>query len=430
MRSPAATRSLIRPSPRGSLQLRPMPAEEPPPRRTTLTRRNGRGPHSGSPSLHRERRSSVPLGTPLGCRQPKIDASGRRAPLDQVLSTQALEDREHRRVGPVGQLIRHFPARQRVVSESQRRPSPGVPAPPIASWPDFLARCRTVDHRPLSSTTTHRSCTTTFCSSTVPVVLLDDASLPPLAGHEFVSTQFDFVPVAMILVALVLYLWAVKRNNALHPRHPWSVGKTVAWLGALFTTGVGIFSFVGVYDGELFWDHMVQHLILIMVAAPLFAIASPSGPGLALDLGHRPHRRHRGAALRVAKLLGHPVTAFVLYAVIIPVSHLTSWYNLTLEHESVHNAEHLAFLVVGYLFWRQIFGSDPNAIASTPPCSSSTYSWRSRSTPSRPVFDGRPMSSSLPISPHTGPGGLRTSQTSTWAATSCGSSATPSCCGR
>ena len=62
----------------------------------------------------------------------------------------------------------------------------------------------------------------------------------------------------------------------------------------------------------------------------------------------------------MAKFLGHPVVAFVLYAVLIPVSHLTSWYNLTLEHESVHNAEHLAFLVVGYLFWRQIFGSDPN----------------------------------------------------------------------
>ena len=50
----------------------------------------------------------------------------------------------------------------------------------------------------------------------------------------------------------------------------------------------------------------------------------------------------------------------MLYAVLIPVSHLTSWYNLTLEHESIHNAEHLAFLVVGYLFWRQIFGTDPN----------------------------------------------------------------------
>ena len=108
------------------------------------------------------------------------------------------------------------------------------------------------------------------------IAALYDAPLPALRGSEFTSTQFDFVPVAMVLIALGLYLWAVRRNNALHPRHPWSVGKTVAFLGALFTTGVAIFSFVGVYDGELFWDHMVQHLLLIMVAAPLFAISSPS----------------------------------------------------------------------------------------------------------------------------------------------------------
>ena len=134
----------------------------------------------------------------------------------------------------------------------------------------------------------------------------------------------------------------------------------MAWVGALFCTAVAIFSFIGVYDGELFWDHMVQHLILIMVAAPLFAIASP------LDLAWRSTSGTAHLVVtealrsRVARILGNPIVAFILYAVVIPVSHLTSWYNLTLEHESVHNAEHLAFLVVGYLFWRQIFGSDPN----------------------------------------------------------------------
>ena len=192
------------------------------------------------------------------------------------------------------------------------------------------------------------------------IAALVDSGLPPLQGSQFFSTQFDFVPVAMIVVALVLYLWGVRRNNALHPRHPWSKGKTIAWIAALFCTGVAIFSYVGVYDGELFWDHMVQHLILIMVAAPLFAIASP------LDLAWRSTSgtAHvvvtEGLRSRVARILGNPFVAFILYAVIIPVSHLTSWYNLTLEHESVHNAEHLAFLLVGYLFWRQIFGSDPN----------------------------------------------------------------------
>lgn len=193
------------------------------------------------------------------------------------------------------------------------------------------------------------------------LAFLHDAALPPLAGRQLASTQFDFVPLAMIVAALVLYLWGVKRNNALHPRHPWSVGKTIAWIGALLTTGIAICSFIGVYDGELFWDHMVQHLLLIMVAAPLFAIASPlqlawratSGMGhvVVTDALRSP----------VAKLFGHPGVAFVLYAVLIPLSHLTSWYNLTLEHESLHNVEHLAFLVVGYLFWRQVFGNDPNA---------------------------------------------------------------------
>ena len=107
------------------------------------------------------------------------------------------------------------------------------------------------------------------------IAVLADPGLPPFGGSQLFSTQFEFVPVAMIVVALGLYLWGVRRNNALHPRHRWPVGKTIAWVGALFTTGIAIFSFIGVYDGELFWDHMVQHLLLIMVAAPLFAISSP-----------------------------------------------------------------------------------------------------------------------------------------------------------
>jgi cytochrome c oxidase assembly factor CtaG len=189
---------------------------------------------------------------------------------------------------------------------------------------------------------------------------LFDARVAPLNGSHYFSTQFSFVPVTLIVVALALYLWAVRRNNALHPRHPWSALKTAAWIGALATTGISIFSFIGVYDGELFWDHMVQHLLLIMVAAPLFAIASP------LQLAWRAATGTSHIAVTEilrswpAKVLGHPVVAFVLYAVFIPLSHLTTWYNDTLQHQSVHNAEHLAFLFVGYLFWRQVFGDDPN----------------------------------------------------------------------
>src|ERR1700761_8235750 len=168
---------------------------------------------------------------------------------------------------------------------------------------------------------------------------LYDAPLPPLTGHEFVSTQVEFVPAAMIVAALVLYLWGVRRNNALHPRHPWSVGKTIAWIGALVTTGIAIFSFVGVYDGELFWDHMIQHLLLIMVAAPLFAVASPIELGWRATTGTAHARLTELLRSRPARILGHPGVAFVAYGVLIPITHLTVWYNYTLEHPALDNIE-------------------------------------------------------------------------------------------
>ncbi len=190
--------------------------------------------------------------------------------------------------------------------------------------------------------------------------LLVVVRLPPLRGGQLLSTTFNAVPVVMILAALALYLWGVQRNNALHPRHPWSATKTASFVGGLAVTAVAIFSFVGVYDEELFWDHMVQHLLLIMVAAPLFAISSP------IDLAWRsttgpPHARvTRALRSRPAKFFGHPGVAFVAYAVLIPLTHQTVWYNYTIGHPLVDDVEHLVFLGLGYLFWRQIFGSDPN----------------------------------------------------------------------
>jgi cytochrome c oxidase assembly factor CtaG len=195
----------------------------------------------------------------------------------------------------------------------------------------------------------------------VPSYLLADAALPPLSGHQFFSTEFDAVPIVLIVGALVGYIVGVRRVRRLHPRHPWPLGRTVAWVGALVVTGIAIFSFIGVYDGELFYDHMVQHLLLIMVAAPLYALGAP----LKLAWWSTDGRAHQlvTKALRssLARLLDHPLVAFALYAVMIPVTHLTSLYNLTLEHEEIHNLEHLLFLVIGYLFWRQIFTGEFSA---------------------------------------------------------------------
>jgi putative copper resistance protein D len=198
------------------------------------------------------------------------------------------------------------------------------------------------------------------------MTLLAVAPLPPLGGGQLLSTTFNAIPIVLIVGALGLYFWGVQRVSQHRPRHPWSQRKTAAFIGGLFTTAISVFSFIGVYQQELFWDHMVQHLLLIMVAAPLFAIGSPIDLAFRSTTGTAHIVVTEALRSRVAKVLGHPGVAFVLYAVMIPITHLTVWYNYTLQHESVHNAEHLVFLGVGYLFWRQIFGSDPNCYRMHP----------------------------------------------------------------
>ena len=70
---------------------------------------------------------------------------------------------------------------------------------------------------------------------------------------------------------------------------------------------------------------------------------------------------------RVAEAVGHPITGYVLYAILIPFTHLTSFYNYTLTNDLVHDSEHLGFLVVGYLFWRPVVAIEPSRHALTPP---------------------------------------------------------------
>ncbi len=193
-----------------------------------------------------------------------------------------------------------------------------------------------------------------------------DAIPPPFTPSQLGTTSFDLVATLLVVGAGALYLWGVVRANRLRPRHRWSAWRTTAFLAGLAFVVVALESVVGVYDDVLFWDHMVQHLLLIMVAAPLFALGSPVR--LALQATAGPSHRRLAAGLRSgpARFLGNPIVAFLGYAVFIPLSHLTAFYNLTLEDDQVHHLEHLAFLALGYLFWRQVFGVEPGA-RLTPP---------------------------------------------------------------
>ncbi|MGN6680323.1 MAG: cytochrome c oxidase assembly protein [Streptosporangiaceae bacterium] len=184
--------------------------------------------------------------------------------------------------------------------------------------------------------------------------------LPPFGWHA-VLTQWQAAPVVTVsvVVAAALYLWGVVRVGREHPARPWPRWRTGLFLGGLAIIVISLQSGIGTYDDVLFWDHMVQHLLLIMAVPPLLIFGKPLT--LLLHASRNPLHTwvKRVLRSRVATFLTWPVFGFAAYAVAIVVLHLTSAANLIARNDVAHEAEHVVFLVVGYLFFLPIIGSEP-----------------------------------------------------------------------
>ena len=189
--------------------------------------------------------------------------------------------------------------------------------------------------------------------------LMADAAPPPI-WHNLGATTVAFTPSLLIFGSLALYLFGVGRVHRLHPEDPWSFRRTGAFVAAMVVTFLCIELFIGVYDDSLFYDHMIQHLLLVMVAAPLIAMGAPCELLSRATTGATHRVVVKALGSRVAEVVGHPITGFALYATLIPVAHLTSLYNYALTHDLAHDNEHVAFLVIGYLFWRPVVGVEPS----------------------------------------------------------------------
>src|SRR6266699_1119848 len=144
--------------------------------------------------------------------------------------------------------------------------------------------------------------------------------LPPFGWHA-VLTQWQAAPVvtASVVVLACLYLWGVVRVARQHPARPWPVWRTGLFLAGLAVIVIALQSGIGTYDDVLFWDHMVQHLMLIMVAPPLLIFGQPIT--LLLHASRNPLHGSATRVLRspVASALTWPVFGFAAYAAAIVV---------------------------------------------------------------------------------------------------------------
>jgi cytochrome c oxidase assembly factor CtaG len=180
-------------------------------------------------------------------------------------------------------------------------------------------------------------------------------------GWSAVLTQWQFAPIvtASVAIAAGLYGWGVVRVAKRHPARPWPAWRTGMFAGGLAVVVIATQSGIGVYDDLLFWDHMVQHLMLIMVAPPLLIAGQPIT--LLLHASRNPVHGWAKRLLRskVATFLTWPVFGTAAYIAAIAAVHLTGVANLVERDQTLHNLEHALFLIVGYLFFLPILGREP-----------------------------------------------------------------------
>jgi putative membrane protein len=168
-----------------------------------------------------------------------------------------------------------------------------------------------------------------------------------------------------ILIGLVLTAWLYAQGvHALWQRAgigrgvvPWQV---IAFVGGLVALSVALVSPLDALATALFSAHMGQHLLLILVAAPLLVLGTPLVPFL-WALRHTRRRRlgrwwRKQTALQMGwRALTQPLVVWLLHATAVWIWHVPSLYQAALRSEWVHAVEHISFLGTALLFWWILF---------------------------------------------------------------------------
>lgn len=174
---------------------------------------------------------------------------------------------------------------------------------------------------------------------------------------------------AVASIALLALLYALGSSRTVTPARKVRAQRVRdgAFYLAVAVLVVALASPIDAYSDELFWVHMVQHVLLMLVAAPLLVFAQPwVRLWRALPLGlRRPLARglvQGGAAAPLrsaARAVGSPAGAMILFTVVLLGWHVPALFDATLESEAVHIVEHLLFLAVAVLFFKHLIPSPP-----------------------------------------------------------------------
>jgi putative copper resistance protein D len=183
---------------------------------------------------------------------------------------------------------------------------------------------------------------------------------PPTVASLFLDWTIEPIPALGIAAALLWWRWATRRVNAAHPTNPVPGRRSVAFVGGMAAIGFALMSGIDRYDTTLFSVHMVQHILLTLVAAPLIALSAPIT--LVLRVASRPTRRRWILPVlhsRIVRILAFPVVAWLIFAAAMWGTHFTPLFDAALEDPFIHDIEHGIYLITALLFWWPAVALDP-----------------------------------------------------------------------
>jgi putative membrane protein len=168
--------------------------------------------------------------------------------------------------------------------------------------------------------------------------------------------QWPFEPLVWATVAAVAWLYVRAAGRV----PGWQKVRMLHFLVGLGFVLAALASPLASYETTLFSIHMIQHLLLTLVAAPLLVLGAPIT--LALRVAPAARRRQMSALLgqRFVGIATHPVVAWTFFAGVVVFTHFSGLYNAALENDAVHLLEHLLYLASAVLFWSPVIGLHPS----------------------------------------------------------------------
>jgi cytochrome c oxidase assembly factor CtaG len=181
----------------------------------------------------------------------------------------------------------------------------------------------------------------------------------PLQPHDLWGA-WNLDPV--LLSGFVVAVWVYRRGQVGGRQRRADIWRTRYFAGALVAIGVALVSPLDAMSQVLASAHMVQHVLLVLVAAPLLALSAPAsvllrGSPLAVRRAVGPWRRVLGVTHANMAPLRHPITVWLLHVATLWFWHARVPYDAALSNEAVHVVEHASFLVTAVLFWRVVVGA-------------------------------------------------------------------------